>query len=124
MGKDDNLQQFEFIGFIIQKFPQDFQTENRDFLTFINNQNRGFIVIDAAAIQVLLDILFDLPVINAFGGLFAREHFRYRNQKFVGIDKMRVQDQMRIDFFAFGKSADDLPAQRCFAGNHIQPAAQ
>ena len=62
LGKNNYLEQFILIGFIIKKFTQDFQAKNRYLLTFVNNQNDCFFLIDTFMKQILFYAFFDLPV--------------------------------------------------------------
>jgi hypothetical protein len=51
--------------------------------------------------------------------LFADKHFGYGGQKFGGVEKVRVEDEMGFYFRLLGKSADELTAQSGFTGAHL-----
>jgi hypothetical protein len=54
--------------------------------------------------------------------LFADKHFGYGGQKFGGVEKVRVEDEMGFYFRLLGKSADELTAQSGFTANNPNAA--
>ncbi len=78
LGEDDNLQQFVFVGFVVEKLTQQFQAEGRNLLTLVDYENRGLLLIDPLAEKVLLDEFLDLPIGSVVGRLLAAQQFGNR----------------------------------------------
>ena len=119
LGKNDNLKQLVFIGFVIEKLPQDLQDKCRYFLPFIDYKNDCFSLLHAFAEQMLLDILLDLPVGTSGPQLLSRQQLGYGSQKFFSIQEMRIEDEVRFQLLLLAEPADELPAQGFFAGSDV-----
>ena len=62
LGKNDYLQQLVFVGFIVQKFTQNFQAKRRHLLPFVNDQHGDNITFYLLMYKLVLDGLLHLPL--------------------------------------------------------------
>ena len=119
MGKNDNLHQLAGVGFVVEKFPQDFQAETRQVLTFVDDENNGLVLLDALLKQRLLDFFFDL---GAFQGGVRRawgEHLSERFQKIFPGGKVGIRNQMCFHARIVSQLPDQLTAQGGLPRAHL-----
>src|SRR4030042_6932520 len=123
LGEDDDLEQFVFIRFVVEEFPENLQTEFRQFLPLVDDQDDRLAFVHPPFKEVILDALLDLPLAFFLITLRQTEGRRDGGEEFAGGAEGGVQQEGRLHggpvVLGFRETEDELAAEGGLARSHL-----